>query len=203
MPSRRLALLTLAASTVLASCGGPAALEVQVTAPKSPMTTHDPRITVSGTVSPDEATVRVAGRKVQVQDGAFSTVVPLEIYQNNILVEATSDGSEPFRKELIIHRKRTAAEQAEKDAEDRENERINAELEAEDEAAERRDNYPADVRQAFISACTVDGTDSACECALEEIEKQLTLQQYLQVDYVASNSGYIPERLRTIFAGCS
>jgi PASTA domain-containing protein/glucodextranase-like protein len=97
---RRLVLL-LAAGLALAACGDapPAATEPRVKlkldAPDDGRLIRADRVSVSGTVTPADAAVRVAGHDAQVSAGAFAADVELRPGGNVIDISATAAGRRP------------------------------------------------------------------------------------------------------------
>ena len=39
--------------------------------------------------------------------------------------------------------------------------------------------YPAEIVEAFVSACKANAPESVCRCAIENIQKRFSLDQYL------------------------
>jgi beta-lactam-binding protein with PASTA domain len=70
-------------------------VEVMLDAPPDTDVTRDERITISGTVKPERATVEVLGSEVEVQDGRWSTEVALEPGANLIDVAGSANGRRP------------------------------------------------------------------------------------------------------------
>ncbi len=94
-------------SLVISSCTSqPAqllALEITSPQPKSEVTLDV--MTVSGIVSPPQATVTVNGQGVELaEDGAFTTTVDLDYGENTITVSATVEGQETVTKTVTITR---------------------------------------------------------------------------------------------------
>ncbi len=79
------------------------ALEITSPQPKSEVTLDV--MTVSGIVSPPQATVTVNGQGVELaEDGAFTTTVDLDYGENTITVSATVEGQETVTKTVTITR---------------------------------------------------------------------------------------------------
>jgi hypothetical protein len=107
MRAVRLAAPLLAASTALlaASCGGsdPEAraaralppVRITVTAPVGSATTRESHLTVRGSVTPRDASVRVLGRSAEVVAGTFTAEVDLDPGTNVIDVAATAPAYAP------------------------------------------------------------------------------------------------------------
>ena len=97
---RRLALI-LSAGLLVAACGeapqpaGNARVTLKLTLPDDGGSVRDERVTVRGTVSPADASVRVAGEDAEVDGGEFSQEVPLDPGGNVIDISATSPGRRP------------------------------------------------------------------------------------------------------------
>jgi len=82
-------------------------------APKPGMTVVTPRdgadlredeVLVKGTVTPPDATVRVAGRPARTRDGVFEAVVPVERGRNRIEVAAEANGRQIGNEALTVER---------------------------------------------------------------------------------------------------
>jgi uncharacterized Zn-binding protein involved in type VI secretion len=87
--------LPLVLTLVLSGCGAArpragsvSAVRLNLTAPEDQTTTLDPEVQVSGTVSPQRATVLVAGRPAAVQGDSFVALVPIRAGSNVIDVMA-------------------------------------------------------------------------------------------------------------------
>lgn len=182
-----------------------------VSSPADSSSTKNTKVQVRGSVVPADATVRIAGKTARNDNGLFSVTVPLKRGENELDVEASVPPLSPYQSTLTITRKRTQAEIAKaKAARER---RVAAKRAARAEArrareaarlAKRRaDDYPAADRQAFMSACTIDSDESDCACVLEHMEQEMTYQQYLQADAIATSNGTIPERVQLIYANCA
>ena len=65
---------------------------------------REPEVLVKGTVTPPDATVRVAGRAAHVRNGVFQASVPVERGKNEIEVLAEAGGKEIGRETLAIKR---------------------------------------------------------------------------------------------------
>lgn len=94
-------LVTLA----LSGCGSSStSVHVQVLAPADGSSTSAERVTVRGTVTPDNATVQVAGQSAQVGSGVFTTSVPLQPGANQLDVVASAQGSAPVTTTIAVTR---------------------------------------------------------------------------------------------------
>lgn len=99
---RRLALI-LAAGLLLPACGEQARtattaeprVQLKLSLPDDREQTREDSISVSGTVSPADAAVRVAGEEAEVDGGAFTASVALDPGRNVIDVTASSPGRRP------------------------------------------------------------------------------------------------------------
>ncbi len=106
-------MLVAAASLVsfmLTACGGSksaadnASVELQVIAPADGSTVRADRVAVRGTVSPEDATVQIQGRSVQVGNGVFAGSVPLHRGANTVDVVASAAGSAPATATITVNR---------------------------------------------------------------------------------------------------
>jgi Glucodextranase, domain B len=94
-------LVTLAIS----GCGSSStSVRVQVLAPADGSSTSAERVTVRGTVTPDNATVQVAGQSAQVGSGVFTTSVPLQPGANQLDVIASVQGGAPVTTTIAVTR---------------------------------------------------------------------------------------------------
>jgi PASTA domain/Glucodextranase, domain B len=94
----------LVVAVVAAGCGGearkrpakpPSPVELHVTSPSDLAGTRGSVVTVSGSVTPGDAAVRVRGRSAEVVAGSFTARVPLQPGSNVIDLMATARGREP------------------------------------------------------------------------------------------------------------
>src|SRR5439155_13350972 len=80
----------------VAGCGSSSkdnsSARVQVTAPADGSVVRAQRVTIRGTVSPDNAAVQVLGQPAQVNSSVFSSSVSLHSGANHIDVVATAPG---------------------------------------------------------------------------------------------------------------
>jgi hypothetical protein len=92
---------------VISSCTSQPAqlLALEITSPQSKSEVTLNVMTVSGIVSPPQATVTVNGQGVELaEDGAFTTIVELDYGENTITVSATVEGQETVTKTVTITR---------------------------------------------------------------------------------------------------
>jgi len=92
---------------VISSCTNQPAqlLALEITSPQSKSEVTLDVMTVSGIVSPPQATVMVNGQEVELaEDGAFTTTVELDYGENTITVSATVEGQETVTKTVTITR---------------------------------------------------------------------------------------------------
>ena len=110
---RTSALLTLLAAAAIAGCGGrerpaaaraPSPVRMTVAAPADLASTRADTLTVTGSVSPADATVRVLGRPADVVAGTFTARVPLRPGSNVIDLAATARGRGPALTALRVTR---------------------------------------------------------------------------------------------------
>jgi hypothetical protein len=191
-----------------------AAVGLTVLAPAGATVVRTSRVEVRGTVTPPSATVRVRGDLVTVKDGVFSAPVPLSRGPNDIDIAASASDRAPATTSLSVTRGRSHAEiaaaarrakaaRAERAAERLAAKRARAAARAAEQARKTADNYPADIRANFMDVCVIDGTKSACECALEKLESRYSLKQFIAVDALASQTGEIPAAFSRVFASCA
>ncbi len=80
-------------------------LALEITSPQSKSEVTLDVMTISGIVSPPQATVTVKNQEVELaEDGAFSTTVELDYGENTIVVSATLEGQETVTKTVTITR---------------------------------------------------------------------------------------------------
>jgi hypothetical protein len=79
---------------------------VQVNVPVDGSTIRSKRITVRGTVTPANASVRILGQQAQVQDNVFSSSVGLDPGENHIDVVATGPDIDPTSTAITVIRKK-------------------------------------------------------------------------------------------------
>ena len=88
-----------------AGCGSSSpSVHVQVLSPVDGSSTSAERVTVRGTVTPDNATVQVAGQSAQVDSGVFTTSVPLQPGTNQLDVIASAQGTAPVATTIAVTR---------------------------------------------------------------------------------------------------
>jgi glucodextranase-like protein len=89
----------------MSGCGSSRpSVHVQVLAPADGSSTAAERVTVRGTVTPDNATVQVAGQSAQVGSGVFTTSVPLQPGANQLDVVASVQGDTPVSTTIAVTR---------------------------------------------------------------------------------------------------
>ena len=103
------ALAVLGALLLLAGCGGQTTkagppVRLSIDSPSDLAVLHDSSVTLTGTVSPPGATVRVEGRAVRVAGGRFSTTIGLDPGTNLVDVMAGRKGSVPAMVALRLRR---------------------------------------------------------------------------------------------------
>ncbi len=63
--------------------------------------------------------------------------------------------------------------------------------------------YPPSVTQNFMDACTAQGaSQEQCACALDEIRKEFSLEEFTRLEIQIRNTGQIPEELAGPMAKC-
>jgi Glucodextranase, domain B len=93
------------AAVAISSCGSSSpSIHVQVLAPADGSSTSSERVTVRGTVTPNNATVQVAGESAQVGEGVFTTSVPLQPGSNQLDVVASAPGGAPVSTTVAVTR---------------------------------------------------------------------------------------------------
>lgn len=97
------AIVTLGAS----GCGSstPSA-HLRVLTPADGSSTSADRMTVRGTITPENAAVEVAGQSAQVNAGVFTTSVPLRPGSNQLDVVATVEGGTPVSTTVAVTREK-------------------------------------------------------------------------------------------------
>lgn len=108
MPLRSLSYgaLAVGACAALGGCGSaspPASVQLSLTAPVNGATVVVPRIVVFGTIEPKNARVTVAGKTVQVSDGAFRQSLSLKKRLTTIDVRASASGYVGSSTEVEVH----------------------------------------------------------------------------------------------------
>jgi hypothetical protein len=83
-----------------------------VLTPRDGAELREGEVLVEGTVTPPDATVRVAGRPARTRNGVFEQTVPVERGSNRIEIAAEADGKEIGREALTVKRLAAAAEAA-------------------------------------------------------------------------------------------
>ncbi|MDZ4278247.1 MAG: hypothetical protein U1B78_03815 [Dehalococcoidia bacterium] len=66
------------------------------------------------------------------------------------------------------------------------------------------EQYPPTVIENFLEACTAQpgATDAYCSCAIEEIQKEFSLDEYAELERRLADTGEIPEELAGSIAEC-
>jgi hypothetical protein len=65
-------------------------------------------------------------------------------------------------------------------------------------------DYPANVKKQFVQGCVNGGgSESACQCTIDEIEKKYNLVEFLQIINEANSSGKFPSGVQTIIRKCA
>jgi hypothetical protein len=96
--------------SVIAGCGGSKttganeSVKLEISAPADGSSVRADRVAVRGTVTPDDATVQILGRTVQVGNGVFAGSVPLHAGANTIDVVASARGSAPATATITVTR---------------------------------------------------------------------------------------------------
>ena len=93
----------LAAGLLVTGCGASAQsqttstprVKLKLALPDDASTTFEDRVEISGTVSPADSTVKVAGEAAEVSGGEFAAEVALEPGGNVIDVSASAPGRRP------------------------------------------------------------------------------------------------------------
>jgi hypothetical protein len=104
-----LAAAGLGASLLVMGCGSSTPKEsarVQINVPIDGGAIRSKRITVRGTVTPANASVRILGQPAQVQDNVFSSSVGLHPGVNHIDVVATGPDIDPMSTAITVIRRR-------------------------------------------------------------------------------------------------
>jgi Glucodextranase, domain B len=83
-----------------------------VITPRDGADLREPKLLVNGTVTPPDATVRVAGRQARARDGVFRATVPVERGRNRVEIAAMSDGRQIASETLTVKRLAPAEEAA-------------------------------------------------------------------------------------------
>jgi hypothetical protein len=89
-----------------------------VVTPRDGAELREGEVLVEGTVTPPDATVRVAGRPARKRNGVFEATVPVERGSNRIEIAAEDGGKEIDRKALTVKRLAAAGEAAARIARD-------------------------------------------------------------------------------------
>jgi hypothetical protein len=64
--------------------------------------------------------------------------------------------------------------------------------------------YPPNVKQQFVEGCVGGGgSESACQCTIDEIEKKYNIIEFLDLIEKANSSGKFPAPVQKIIQGCA
>jgi hypothetical protein len=63
-------------------------------------------------------------------------------------------------------------------------------------------DYPELVRTNFITSCADGGNEDSCRCALEEIETQFSLEEFIALEQTFTDTDTLDPRLTAIIIGC-
>ncbi len=64
--------------------------------------------------------------------------------------------------------------------------------------------FPASVQVNFLNSCrSTGGTPSYCQCALDEVEAEYDLANFLAEEEVYLDTGILPSRLRSVIEWCA
>jgi hypothetical protein len=71
-------------------------------------------------------------------------------------------------------------------------------------AACRRDGnaYPAEVAENFMHACTSRASEKSCRCALDELQRRYTLEQYQTIEGGIAAKNQVPKEIVGIMDAC-
>jgi hypothetical protein len=64
--------------------------------------------------------------------------------------------------------------------------------------------YPESVVQDFVESCSESGaaSESECQCAIDEIQQDYTLEEFTEIALEIANTGDIPTELAGPIAAC-
>jgi len=64
--------------------------------------------------------------------------------------------------------------------------------------------YPSTVRENFLNLCllTSGGQQKNCSCALNEVQKEFDLEEFVKLEIQMTNTGQLPEELAGVIAKC-
>lgn len=63
-------------------------------------------------------------------------------------------------------------------------------------------DYPEETRFTFMANCTVSASGEYCKCALEGIEDEYEIGEFLRIEQDIQNGSPLPARMREIMLGC-
>lgn len=70
-------------------------------------------------------------------------------------------------------------------------------------ATQESNSFPAPAVQAFQSQCVnAGGDEQTCDCLLDEMQQQYTLDELIRLGLQARNTGQIPDELSGALARC-
>ncbi len=62
--------------------------------------------------------------------------------------------------------------------------------------------YPADVKNNFLTACEVQGSSSACECALTKLQEKMSADEFNRAEVEMTANGVFPPKVLDAVAEC-
>ncbi len=62
--------------------------------------------------------------------------------------------------------------------------------------------YPADVQNNFLTACEVQGSSSACECALNKLQEKMSADEFNRAEVEMTANGVFPPKVLDAVAEC-
>jgi hypothetical protein len=64
--------------------------------------------------------------------------------------------------------------------------------------------YPSAIREGFLNGCLETSGDlqEYCSCALDEVQKEYDLEEFIELSTQMANTGQIPEKLAGVIAKC-
>jgi hypothetical protein len=136
--------------------------ELTIVAPAEGETVHADAVTVRGTVSPEDAKVKVLGKTAQVDDGAFTATVKLPSGTTSIDVVATASDADPGTATVSVERAKTAKQIAAERARER----------RERQAAERREAAERARKRAAARTNVPDLVGERLDVAEDDLESR-------------------------------
>jgi hypothetical protein len=67
---------------------------------------------------------------------------------------------------------------------------------------QRGNVYPAEVAENFMRACTARASEKACRCALAELQRRYTLEQYQAIEGAIAAKKQVPGDLNQVMDAC-